>query len=358
MAGRWQFRQQAALAVAMHRHVRPAVAAELRSWEQQAERIPDADLRRQALTSLRHKRFHCEGGAVYAAAPGRVSLSLVRAICSLQTLVDYLDNLADRTGTQTAVNLTQLHLAVDDALLPGAPTRDYYRYHSAHDDGGYLAALVRACQAQLAHLCGYSGEAARAARLLGAAYARLQVCKHLPVPERERALCQWLHSLHDSYPGLRWWEVAAACGSTLGIFALWRAAAAGNVPPAQVTQLVQSYFPWIGGLHILLDYLIDLEEDRRGGDLNFVAYYRNLPEAIGRLGLIFRYARQAAAALPEPSLHRLVVAGLPGIYLADPKVRLQRLGGAAAGLLLNTGPLGLASFLYYSLPPRRAPQPG
>ena len=40
-------------------------------------------------------------------------------------------------------------------------------------------------------------------------------------------------------------------------------------------QIRNGYFPYIQGLHILLDYLIDQEEDKVGGDLNFCFYYEN-----------------------------------------------------------------------------------
>lgn len=36
-----------------------------------------------------------------------------------------------------------------------------------------------------------------------------------------------------------------------------------------------SYLPWVQGLHILLDYSIDREEDSIGGDLNFCNYYNS-----------------------------------------------------------------------------------
>lgn len=38
----------------------------------------------------------------------------------------------------------------------------------------------------------------------------------------------------------------------------------------EMTEKIKAgYFPYIQGLHILLDYLIDQEEDKAGGDLNF-----------------------------------------------------------------------------------------
>ena len=42
----------------------------------------------------------------------------------------------------------------------------------------------------------------------------------------------------------------------------------------------KGYFPYIQGLHILLDYFIDQEEDKVVGDLNFCSYYENEPAIV------------------------------------------------------------------------------
>ena len=39
--------------------------------------------------------------------------------------------------------------------------------------------------------------------------------------------------------------------------------------------IFQAMFPAVQELHIMLDYLIDLEEDIEEGELNFFSYYHN-----------------------------------------------------------------------------------
>ena len=74
------------------------VNAELGRWEDRAQAVPSPELRLQALESIRHKRFHCEGGAAYALAAGPARDRCLRFIIALQTISDYLDNLSDRSS--------------------------------------------------------------------------------------------------------------------------------------------------------------------------------------------------------------------------------------------------------------------
>lgn len=121
---------------------------------------------------------------------------------------------------------------------------------------------------------------------------------------RERLLRAWFDRYREQFPELHWWEFAAA-GSTSGIFALFNAAANPNLTREDAAALLGAYFPWVCGLHILLDYLIDQAEDRAGGDLNFVSCYPD--EETCRLRLLFflRRALKSVAALPAGgfSLH-------------------------------------------------------
>lgn len=318
----------------------PAVSEALAGWERAARQIPDDELRRQALASLRHKRFHCLGGAAYAlAAPPARRPGVLRFIVALQTISDFLDNLCDRSVSTSVDDFRQLHLAFLDALNPGAPPRDYYRLHPNREDG-YLAGLVRACQEELRGLPGY-GHVAPACRRLGRLYAELQSWKHAP-HDREARLAAWFERERESWPGglegLRWWEFAAACGSTLGIFALC-ALAAGDARPSSgmVDAYVHAYFPWISGLHILMDYGIDQAEDRAGGDLNFVSHYAGAQDAERGILRFYREAWRRAQDLPGP-VHRTVVHGLLGFYLSDPKVRRQRLDGWSRRILRESAP--------------------
>jgi len=219
--------------------------------------------------------------------------------------------------------------------------RDYYQYYPYQEDGGYLPFLVHNCREIIRqHLPGYQqvkGEVLRFARL----YSELQSLKHLALDLREERLLAWAE-IHKP-PDLSPWEFGAATGSTLGLFMLAAAAARPDLKEHQVQQISTAYFPWITGLHILLDYFIDQEEDRTGGDLNFVFYYRDPRECEERLCLFLEQAFTQAAKLANPLFHISVVEGLLAMYLSDPKafqgskretsLSLLRLGGTRVKLL-------------------------
>src|SRR5690625_6271420 len=56
---------------AVYLKIFPAVNRELDFWTKRAKQIPDDELRAQALASIAAKRFHCQGGAVYALLAGK-----------------------------------------------------------------------------------------------------------------------------------------------------------------------------------------------------------------------------------------------------------------------------------------------
>ncbi|MBU5205639.1 tetraprenyl-beta-curcumene synthase family protein, partial [Vibrio cholerae] len=78
------------------------------------------------------------------------------------------------------------------------------------------------------------------------------------------------------------------------------------------------------GLHILLDYFIDQEEDRAGGDLNFCSYYENEQAILDRMKHFVEEAEKSIGDLPHAKFHRLISRGLLGIYLSDQKVSAQK----------------------------------
>lgn len=331
----------------------PAVSRELAGWERAARRIPDDGLRHQALASLALKRFHCLGGAVYALdAPAGSRGGLIRLIVALQTISDYLDNLCDRTGSGSVEDFRRLHGAFMDAVAdpgasaPGTPARampdpGYYGLHPASEPE-YLLALVRACREELERLPGYASVEPACRRLAGL-YADLQVFKHAPA-RREALLEAWFAAERRAAgPGalerVDWWEFGAAAGSTLGLFDLFALAARypGGVPDDVARAHVDTYFPWIGSLHILMDYGIDQDEDAAGGDLNFVSHYPDPASARRGILRIYQEARVRAALLPGP-IHRTVVDGLLGFYLSDPKARHDGLARWTHEILRGSAP--------------------
>lgn len=304
--------------------VLPDVDRELAQWQARIRGCPQTELARQAASSIRLKRFHAQGGSVFALAAGGYRRDLVRLIVALQTISDYLDNLCDRAGCQDRHAFRMLHEAFLCAVDDQRRVPDFYERYPFDGDGGYLRSLMEVCRGVTANLPAYRLVREDVLRLAGL-YCDLQVYKHTELWAREPLLISWFNRHRGRHPGLDWWEFAAAAGSTLGIFGLLAAATRPELERREVDALVQAYFPYVCGLHILLDYFIDQEEDRQGGDLNFCSYYRD-PERCGRrLHHFLAGSMERVSKLKRPVFHRTVVKGLLALYLSDPKVRRQGL---------------------------------
>ena len=321
--------------------VRPFVHEYLQAWRERAQAIPSPDLRRQALASIDTKTFHCEGGGIYALLAGDQCPEAIRFIVAYQTISDYLDNLCDRSISSNPDDFRILHTSMHHALTPGAPLGDYYQYREEQDDGGYLTALVTTCQDVLKSLPAYRA-IAPALHELADYYCNLQVLKHVTKEERVSLMRTWFNEKKGLLPPMEWYEFAACCGSTVGIFCLVAHAYREDCSKGLVKNIKDAYFPWVQGLHILLDYLIDQDEDSRGGDLNFCSYYPDYNEMISRLAHFYRQANASIATLPYASFHRLINQGMLGIYLADRKVNRQKdVRRAARKLIFLGGGVGL-----------------
>ncbi len=314
----------------------PWVGRLLGNWREEAELCVDEELRRQALASISGKDFHCQGGAFMAAANPATEVNLVPLIVAYQTLCDYLDNLCDRAHCLDGTAFRQLHRSLLDALSPDAPRHDYYRYYPHRDDGGYIDKLVEECRLHLAQLPSYHLVQTEVTGLANL-YIDLQVKKHIDWEVREATLINWAQGNLDWNPGIEWNEFAAAAGSTLALFALLELASRPDAHPAQASVILNTYFPWICSLHILLDYCIDQQEDREGGDLNFTFYYPSQEYMVERFRTFIREAHNRARTMYQPGFAKTVIEGLLAMYFTDKKVDQQGLKNVARELLNESG---------------------
>lgn len=314
----------------------PQVKRLLKHWETRAHQCKDLELKKQALASLHTKAFHCHGGAVYAVNCGSMEYITLRLIVAYQTICDYLDNLCDRAGSTDGKAFEQLHRSLFDALTPSSSTNDYYLYYPYKDDSGYLLELVNECRNCVQQLPNYAEvypEIIKLARW----YTDLQVKKHLHQEQREQVLQAWCEENLETYPGVLWQEFAAASGSTLAIFALFTLAVTKGSSARAKNRIMSAYFPWICGLHILLDYFIDQEEDRQGGDLNFTFYYLDEEQMLERLSFFAKNSLLTATTTPLPVFDKTIVHGLLAMYLSDKKVDKCQLRHEADHLINQAG---------------------
>lgn len=324
--------------------VRPEVHHHLKVWEKAAARIPDPELRIQALASIRDKAFHCEGGGIYGLLAGKKYREAIRFIVAYQTISDYLDNLCDRSTSLDPDDFRTLHGAMIHALTPGAPVINYYRHRRGQNDGAYLSTLIKTCQDILATLPAYEKVAPALLELAGH-YGDLQIHKHVRAEERVARLQSWFEKYRPKIPAMSWFEFSACTGSTLGIFCLVSHAFEQNFSEQAANDVKNAYFPWVQGFHILLDYLIDQEEDREHGDLNFCSFYASAEEMTDRLLYFYRRADESIARLPYSRFHHMINHGLLGMYLADGKVRRQKDVQKTARKMIRTG--GPVTWFFY-----------
>lgn len=328
----------------VYRDVFPVVYEELGSWKKRAQFIPDPELRAQALASIESKSFHCEGGGILALLAGVEYKRAVKFIVAYQTISDYLDNLCDRSTSLDPNDFAALHESMPDALTVGAPVKNYYRFRKEQDDGNYLTDLVLTCQNVLKEIENYEIIFPHLIKLAGY-YCDLQVHKHVVVEERVPRLEKWFSEYEAELPSMEWYEFSACSGSTLGIFCLVSQSFRETFTNDHAEKIVDGYFPYIQGLHILLDYFIDQEEDKAGGDLNFCTYYSDKSVLIERLKHFMKKADEYTTGLPFEKFHRLINRGLLGVYLSDRKVHdCKDVSAMAKRMIKASG--GTAYFFY------------
>lgn len=296
----------------------PDVDILLNKWIECCSHAGDYELKKQALSSIAKKKFHAQGGSIYSLYPSAVFRETLCFIVAFQTISDYLDNLCDRAGVTDETAFRELHQAMFDAVSPAGSTHDYYSNYPYKCDGAYLQKLVETCRYSIRKLPAYE-KVAKPIMKYVELYSDLQTDKHLALDAREIILKKWAEACLNEYPGISWWEFSAATGSTLGIFLMIAAAHDPQFGSDEIYLIDKAYFPWVCGLHILLDYFIDSEEDLRSGDLNFTGYYESNRQCKERMEFFIERSFHECAFLPHPEFHLTVIRGLLAMYLSDPK---------------------------------------
>jgi tetraprenyl-beta-curcumene synthase len=305
-------------------------------------------LRRLALDAQR-KRGNVEGAAAFATfAPRSQRAPLTRALVAFQTAFDYLDLLAEQPQADPVAGARGLHQALLDALDPtdpgdpGTAQPKYYASYPQRQDGGYLAELVAACSTALATLPSYPS-VAPASRRAAERIVEFQTCNLSKSQGDHDALEQWARAETPPSKELEWWEVAGGGGSPLCTYALIAAAADLTVVPGDAEAIEDAYFPWIGGLHSLLDHLVDRSQDAAAGQRSLIDYYSSPQDAAARMQALAQRAASSARALSRPHRHTIILAGMAGYYLSDPKASTpearmitQRVRPTIGGLLTPT----------------------
>jgi tetraprenyl-beta-curcumene synthase len=267
---------------------------------------------------------------------------VMRAVVTYQTAFDYLDLLAEQPSADQIGNGRRLHRALLAATDPCAGHVDYYARQPRHADAGYLRAMVDACRAALGALPAH-GLVLAPLRRASARIAAYQSYNHGDAAGSHRAFEAWgrsaagAHRVRHPGDGLSWWELSAAAGSSMPVFALLAAAAEPGLTAPDVAAIERVYHPRIGALNSLLDSLVDRHEDRALRQNELLGHYADIPHAIARLRAIAADALRDTHELPRAGGHPLILTAMVCYYLhelGDAITPSQRaaLAGAVGGL--------------------------
>ncbi len=335
-------------------------------------------LRQLAIDAL-DKRGNIEGAAAFAAfVPLARRASVTKATSAFQAAYNLLDMLGEQPSPDPVLDGRRLHEALVYAVTPRGATAppdsevgshetdpsdadpstvgvaralDWYEYHSQRNDGGFLDALIEECRAAFAtlpsHLLAAPSAQTAATRIV--AFQSLNLSKS---QGEHTGLEHWARVATPEGTGLQWWETAAAAGSSLGVHVLIAAAAKAQLDEAEVDALARAYFPWIGGLHSLLDNLIDKHEDEAAGHRSLVEYY-GPEQAAQRMRWIAEQALQKAGKLPHSRRHIVILAAMIGNYLATPEAHSTELKPIGDSVLATVSVLRRPTMLVFEL--RRLP---
>jgi tetraprenyl-beta-curcumene synthase len=316
----------------------PAVSREIHVWRDRALQIPEREIREDALGSIRHKRGHTDGAALFWILPHRRDLGLLRLLVAYELIWDFLDCLNERAAHEGTGNGRQLHKALVEALDPAAPISDYYRYHPWRDDGGYLRALVEACRSGCSALPSYG--LVRPAVVREATRAQVLALNHDPDPGgRDASLRAWARREFAGERRLSWFELSGAASASLTIHAFLALASEPACSEHELDRTCAAYFPWMSAATTMLDSYVDQVEDLANGDHRYIAHYASGQLASERVcELVARSAREARR-LRHGHRHAVIAACMVALYLSKDSARAPDMRASTDGFVRAGGSL-------------------
>lgn len=255
---------------------------------------------------------------------------------------DFLDSASETGAVAGQANGRQLHLALVDAVDRERPLSDYYRHHPWSDDAGYLHSLVEACRECSARLPSFAS--VRPLLVREAYRANVQAINHdLDPTRRNAALRKWVAHEYPDRHDVNWFELAAAAGAGLSIYALFALAVEQHSSQREIFMVYDAYFPWASALATMLDSYVDQVEDAANGDHVYIEHYQSPASANAGVSRLIRRSVLEARALPNGERHTLLIACMVAMYLSKDSARLLahrdttqglvRAGGSLTGIL-------------------------
>jgi tetraprenyl-beta-curcumene synthase len=238
---------------------------------------------------------------------------LLRLLVAYEAILEFLDDLDERTTYAGEGNSTQLHRALAEAVSLNTQLSDYYRYHPDKDDGGYLRAFVEVCRQDCASLPCYPAISQLVIR--EANRARVLALNH-SAQRREDELRKWTEQEFMGCKCDNWFELSGAATASLTVHALLAIAADSLCVPSAIDKVQSTYFPWLSLTATMLDSYVDWFEDNANGDHSYIGYYPNIDVALRRIEELIKRSAREALGIRDGHRHAVILACMVAMYMS------------------------------------------
>ncbi len=242
----------------------------------------------------------------------------LRFIVPFTIITNYLMELIKREGPKDAVSLNQLFNSIMDAVDISHTSENYYLYHPYLNDNGYLQALVEECRRQVIKNKNFA-LVASSIKKYSKLYSELQFFKFIKEPYRKEMIHTWSKKYNIEGADLLSFEYFAATDSIIGIVALFTCSLSDEITSDEINKVCNTYFPWICGLHKLLENYLNVQEDIINTNYNLINYYKNLKICEERISFFAQKSLELCKTLKYPDFHRGVIEYFLWLYLSDPR---------------------------------------
>jgi hypothetical protein len=168
----------------------------------------------------------------------------------------------------------------------------------------------------------------------------VQAINHAAEPTQlSPALRDWVAREYPGTHEVAWFEIAAAAGANLAIYALFALAAETQCSSDHIEDTYRAYFPWTGALATMLDGFVDQFDDAQHGEHCYIAYYESPAEATKRISRLVRRCLSETHSLTNGERHTLVAASMVAMYLSRDSARASPLSTASQEMAQAGGSL-------------------
>lgn len=301
------------------------------------------DLKEDTPSSI--QKLPAREAGIYALYPGVDLDNALNFIVSFQAIDHYLNLACRNIKEKNELLFSRLYLSLRDAVDPKMKISVGYIGHLKREDIETITKLIEKCRDQVVMLSSYNLVITQLKKFIQM-YSDFMTYSHLDKESRDKKIEEWVNRYHDENVGISKGEMIAASASPLLIFVLFACAHDPDLTKEEVNNICAAYFPWICGLHVLLDHFVNANASMQNNNLNLTSFYKNLKACEDRILFFIEKALESCNSLKHPEFHSTIVETMIALYLSEPQAHYGMNRLASTNIMKKSGS---KARLYYNL---------